>query len=219
MLLLALLACDDGGAKAGAYALGFGGPPSCVDLPMDAAAPSSFTAELWLRGDPDPADRTLPLMSWLGVFSLRQDSSDMLVLAIGEAGGGATYAFPVADGTLRHVAATFEMGEARIWLDGEQVAFGDAVASTEAGDSVRVGCDPDGDGFEGLLDEVRISGGARYTADFDRPTRPFEVDADTIVLLHFDEGSGTTTKDAAHDREATASEIEWVPFSLEDEAE
>jgi hypothetical protein len=42
--------------------------------------------------------------------------------------------------------------------------------------------------FSGWLDELRLSNILRYAADFDRPTMPFEPDADTLALYHFDEG-------------------------------
>ena len=50
--------------------------------------------------------------------------------------------------------------------------------------------------FDGLIDEVRISKGLRYTKDFDVPDDgAFEPDNDTMVLYHFDEESGGTIKD------------------------
>jgi len=49
--------------------------------------------------------------------------------------------------------------------------------------------------FSGWLDEVRISTVIRYDAPFSPPERPFEPDALTVGLWHFDEGSGDTTAD------------------------
>lgn len=51
--------------------------------------------------------------------------------------------------------------------------------------------------FSGWLDEVRLSNTLRYNDNFTPPTVPFEADANTVALWHFDEGSGTTVGDAA----------------------
>ncbi len=50
--------------------------------------------------------------------------------------------------------------------------------------------------FRGAIDEVRISAVARYTSDFSPATQPFEPDAFTIALWHFDEGTGNDAMDA-----------------------
>ena len=46
--------------------------------------------------------------------------------------------------------------------------------------------------FSGLIDEVRISSSARYTAPFVAPLAPFVSDAQTAGLWHFDEDPGAT---------------------------
>ena len=51
-------------------------------------------------------------------------------------------------------------------------------------------------GFCGAVDEVRISRIARYDGDF-IPARRFEADEHTLVLYHFDEGSGNVARDSS----------------------
>jgi hypothetical protein len=51
--------------------------------------------------------------------------------------------------------------------------------------------------FNGEIDEVRISNLIRYTVDFSRPSAPFTPDANTVLLYHFDEGSGALAIDSA----------------------
>lgn len=46
--------------------------------------------------------------------------------------------------------------------------------------------------FQGYIDEVRVSRVPRYTANFTSPSSAFTNDADTLLLLHFDEGDGST---------------------------
>jgi hypothetical protein len=50
-----------------------------------------------------------------------------------------------------------------------------------------------GGSIEASIDELRISDVARYRSDFTSPTEPFTLDAHTVMLFHFDEGSGNTT--------------------------
>ena len=50
--------------------------------------------------------------------------------------------------------------------------------------------------FRGTIDEVRISAVARYTSDFPLASQPFEPDAFTVALWHFDEGMGDVAEDA-----------------------
>jgi hypothetical protein len=50
--------------------------------------------------------------------------------------------------------------------------------------------------FNGGVDEVRLSRGARYLGDFVRPSAPLAVDSDTVALWHLDDGPGQTALDA-----------------------
>lgn len=75
--------------------------------------------------------------------------------------------------------------------------------------------------FRGLIDELRISNVARYSASY-TPEKHFKPDANTVALYHFDEGSGTVAKDSSrngHHGEihgATWSAVEEVDYELPD---
>ena len=51
-------------------------------------------------------------------------------------------------------------------------------------------------GLVGTIDQARVSQSARYTKDF-TPQKRFALDADTLALYHFDEGSGDVLKDSS----------------------
>jgi hypothetical protein len=53
--------------------------------------------------------------------------------------------------------------------------------------------------FSGIIDEFRISNIVRYTGNFTPYPVQFQADANTIVLFHFNEGSGQTSIDAGAD--------------------
>jgi Concanavalin A-like lectin/glucanases superfamily len=112
----------------------------------------------------------------------------------------------VADGRWHHVALTRRSsdGQMRIYVDGTEsaqgvgpvgdVSYRDGRPTASAQDPfLLVGTAKrdanDGiQGFTGLIDELRISSRVRYNAPFDRPVAAFTADADTALLLHFDEG-------------------------------
>ena len=69
--------------------------------------------------------------------------------------------------------------------------------------------------FTGLIDELRVSDGLHYSADFEPATR-FDVDDSTIQLIHFDEGEGTTLRTAVDERQSVSmsGSTEWSTSSL-----
>jgi hypothetical protein len=121
----------------------------------------------------------------------------------------------VANQQWRHVAVTRNgtNGQLRIFVDGVL----DAQGAGPTGDlSYRDGratswpnsdpflvlgaekhdAGPEYPSYNGWLDELRISTGLRYTANFSPPTAPFAPDAQTAALYHFDEGAGEVIGDA-----------------------
>lgn len=94
----------------------------------------------------------------------------------------------VVDGKWHHCAFTFDGRTVCIFIDGarvkaEQVLRKPGIAAVAGplgiGDvpTHQIGCD-------GLIDEVRVSAVIRPIAGV--PDRPYEDDADTLVLMHFD---------------------------------
>jgi hypothetical protein len=123
----------------------------------------------------------------------------------------------VADGVWHHIAITRESstGILKIFIDGAldtessgpggDIQFPDGYGAALATDrELLFGANKysltDVDyypAFNGLLDEVRFSNINRHPANFTRPTQPYETDANTVALFHFDEGFGDTLYDTS----------------------
>ena len=96
-----------------------------------------------------------------------------------------------------HLVATYTSasGELHIYFDGTEASAGwdtytftGTVTHTTPNTALVIGDEDDI-----YLDELRISTGLRYTGSFTAPTAPFDVDAQTAGLYHFDEEPGSTT--------------------------
>jgi hypothetical protein len=79
-----------------------------------------------------------------------------------------------------------------------------------------IGADPNSEDqpeqfFAGIVDEARISTVGRYTTDF-RPPARLELEAGTLALYHFDEGSGDTLTDSSgNGHHGKIFGAKWVP--------
>lgn len=131
--------------------------------------------------------------------------------SVGFDGATACGSRDLRDGLWHHVALTRSAGSGRlrVFVDGEVEgqalgASGDAsyrdgrASSWPASDPFLVlGSEKHfgPEGFEGWLDELRISTVIRYSQNFTAPTEAHTPDADTAALYGFDEGSGSTLGD------------------------
>ncbi len=90
-----------------------------------------------------------------------------------------------------HLALVHDGARARLFVDGKVADDQDAAGAVTTNDfPLYVGADPGADGrpvnpFTGEVDEVRLSRTARYSAAF-TPSKTFERDDATVLLLHFD---------------------------------
>jgi hypothetical protein len=75
---------------------------------------------------------------------------------------------------------------------------GNGPIATNGAGYVYVGMHPNGmNHYSGLIDEVRVSKTARYTATFTPPTSAFVPDTNTLVLYHFNQPSEVSILDAS----------------------
>lgn len=103
----------------------------------------------------------------------------------------------ITAGTLNHGAMSWDGTTLRLFLNGVQVAT-EPVPSVQTPDATTtwigriagITSFPDWPGtFLGVIDEVRLSSSARYTANFTPAATPFNTDASTAGLWHLDEGA------------------------------
>ena len=140
-------------------------------------------------------------------------------LAFGASVGGngttACGAASVADGAWHYVAVTRRAADGRLQiyrdglLDGEalgptgDMSYADGRTTAYPNDPFLVlGAEKHDAGsaypsFNGLIDELRISDSLRYDGSFAVPGGPFTADADTVALVHFDEGVGNLIHDVS----------------------
>jgi hypothetical protein len=98
-----------------------------------------------------------------------------------------------------HIAGTYDGSNMRLFVNGARVA---SILTSgqidQSNDSFRIGSTEFfNDYFQGAIDEVRLSNSIRYVGNFIPSQLPFEPDASTRGLWHFDEGTGNTTADSS----------------------
>ena len=93
-----------------------------------------------------------------------------------------------------HVAATYDSNAIRTYVDGN-AANPTATGNLRQGSLLRLGGIDGYAYYDGTIDEVRISNMLRYNGSFTMPDAPFNLDANTLLLWHFDEGVGQTVND------------------------
>lgn len=141
----------------------------------------------------------------------------VLAFGISQRGRGITITgrTHVADGEWHHIAVTRESvsGEIKLFVDGQADASGKGPAGEIHYEPSRSASHAPANGFlvlgaekhdtaagalayRGWMDEFRLSETVRYAREFRPPTQPFLPDAQTRLLLHFDEGEEELQSDA-----------------------
>jgi chitinase len=120
----------------------------------------------------------------------------------------------VDDGNWHHIAVTRNASNGGVWLYVDGALDGSDVSSASTLDiSYRNGRNTDypddptlvfgaekhdytgSKYYKGKLDEFRMSNFIRYSGNFTTPSMPFNTDAGTVGLFHFDEGTGNVLND------------------------
>lgn len=97
--------------------------------------------------------------------------------------------------TWYHVAVVRSSTTVKLYLNGVEVGTG-TDSSTYVAKPIYIGADYQGsNGFNGHIDEVRLSNTNRYTAAFSPLNGIFQGDANTKLLLHLDGADAQTYTD------------------------
>lgn len=176
-----------------------------------------FTVECWLLPD-SPEGKDAYVYSWHGQ-AVAQDGR--FLTGFMQSAGRSYYRtvryYDETSNQLRHIAFVYDGSNFAIYLDGvasDQPRGVTTQRGTEWNEDDRLALLPDYPSsplllghsldregrpwrfFAGVIDEVRVSDGIRYTADF-TPSRRFDPDERTIALFHMDEGEGDVFRDAS----------------------
>jgi len=126
----------------------------------------------------------------------------------------------VQAGAWHHIAGVFDGVQARLYLDGKLVGWAEAPPGSALRPNdlpLFVGGNMTWDGsvefpFEGAIDELRVSAGARYAGETFEPARRVGADDETALLLHLDGDGAPFARDASsHGRHGIGiGEIRYV---------
>ncbi len=169
-----------------------------IDIPEQL---ERYTLECWVRGG-EPKETVALLAktesSAYGIFwSAASDSTELPTGFIGTTDG---YLILPAAGAWdwnrwTHLALVFDGKKGTFYINGRpQAAQTTNATATHNRHPIYIGADPKHNGqpcryFTGQIDEVRLSGVARYEGPF-TPRNEFQRDDETVFLLHFDRTFG-----------------------------
>lgn len=202
-------------------ALDYDGIDDFTTLPANVltGVTGDFTVEAWVYWR---SGRTTPPITgggWQRIIDFGLDGNNWIVLTpampngqprFGIDVGGAVQAIdgPVGSfttDTWHHIAITVNDATDVItmYLDGTAIAtqggftFHLSDVTSTPNDWIGRSEYPD-PYFNGIIDELRVSSSVRYTGNFSPvPHLQFSSDPSTVLLYHFNEGSGQTTADAS----------------------
>lgn len=194
-----------------------------VNFPSLEDKVGAVTIELWMQFAPDHHEAHSIIAGFGPLTRIGTSASRSLVFSIPGTEGAAAPKVSWEQygvGQPVHVAGIrdFQQHQVRLYINGKLIAiesvppqkgedFFQLVSSKHQWQSSDENTDHS---FHGWIDEVRVSQGAKYSADF-TPQRRLAQEPDTLALYHFDEGQGTVLKDTSgngHDGEIVGAT--WV---------
>jgi len=180
-------------------ALSFDGINDFVSAPRSVNA-SRFTVEAWVRPtNSNSYGIVLAEADDNNGWSLELDVNRPILWVATNAGWqGVLYPTALTVGQWAHVAAVYDNGTVRLFVNGVASAPATVGATLRIStNSLRMGGLTGYPFFAGALDDVRISSSARYTVNFTPPASLPAPDANTLAQWAFNEGSGQTIVDTS----------------------
>ena len=174
----------------------------------DAIADGDYTAECWIRYDTVPPSGS----SYSKILDNRRATfgnfgwqlyTNATHYTVSYRGTGTTtnavinQSATISTGTWYHLAVVKSGTTLYLYVDGTELGNVSIANTTYAdcGEQLWIGCGHNGADFvDGYIDEVRVSSTARYTSGFTPSASAFTNDADTLLLLHAEEGANGTTE-------------------------
>ena len=116
-----------------------------------------------------------------------------------------------------HLAGVANESEVVLFVNGKRQATAPRLNGHKKSDlPLMIGADPNKDltpekFYSGLIREVRVSSGVKYTSDFRAPNSMYP-EKDTLLLTKLDEGRGNRAMDSSgKQHHGTIRRAEWVP--------
>jgi len=191
--------------KFGGRALEFNGKDDAVNIPECGFSDDAGTLEAWVWLPAETQDRPGTILRldgtdpWSYHIIQRAPKSSRIAYRLYDGKKGSGVASSELSEGWHHVAATYDakQGKAELFVDGVSQGATRYSCTTCAGAALNVGglvqrrsgTPVVGNPFRGVIDEVRISNIVRRV-DRRRFGGPYEPDARTKLLMHFDESKG-----------------------------
>lgn len=161
-----------------------------------ALGTGNFTIEFWMRQNSGTGNQVIydqrpgsnGAYPYIGV-----DGGQLFIYIDGAYRVNRSATTAVSTGIWYHVAWVRNSGTSKLYRDGTEIgSFSDSfnylAGNLNIGEYIT-----NGFGYNGWLDEIRVSNSARYTAAFTSPTAAFTNDANTLLLIHANGADASTT--------------------------
>ena len=175
----------------GKGAMSFDGTYTSPDKIVGPSLPASeqYTIEGWFK-NPGQINTYSGLYGGWGEFNIDDVNTGLsgtgLLMNPGGSSLLSTSSGIPADNNWHHLAMVFNGTNFKIFVDGQLIIDNDRSFEVSQ-KSFYIGLRSHYRGFNGEIDEFRISKSVRYESNFSPQAIPFTSDSDTLVLYHFDE--------------------------------
>ncbi|MDZ4746425.1 MAG: LamG-like jellyroll fold domain-containing protein [bacterium] len=167
-----------------------------------------FTLSFWIKPDPIQNGYSVILDCSHG------GSNNWVIQSLN---GGTTWifntvTFQLTPGNWQHVLITYDNGLTTVFVNGVQSVQANHAITYSGGTDLSLGNWAEGGRrFAGSIDELFITGSVLQTASFTPNARigDEQIDATTMGLWHFDEGSGVTSVNSANAAAAQLGAWTW----------
>ena len=178
------------------YALEFDGSNYVNISGINNYPTSNITAEAWINPSVIGGTNILWGSNYDGMFSVNCQSSGVNVVF--DPSTYFTFSTVVSTNTWTHLAVTYDGTTCHLYINGvDQGTPSGSGGTLGAPSAFRIGRDEGkATGWQGTIDEFRMSNTIRYTTTF-TPDTYFNTDDNTVLLMHLDEGTGSVASDSS----------------------